>query len=144
MYNCPSTSTFLGMFQHHLRQMPSVYSAHSPALCLLTGESSWSKLLLDGLKSHEKQPFLSGYLCASLFYLLKATSSRQKLFADSASQSAVTEACLEAAQSAQSLVRLVDLYLAACLAFFTCLRTPQAARSCLLTARHRLWSLMRS
>ena len=73
-------------------------------LSYFTGESSWRKLLLDGLASQEKRPFLSGYLCASLFYIVKDPCSRQQLFADSAAQAAVTEALSEAALCTLSLV----------------------------------------
>ena len=67
-------------------------------------ESSWRRLLLDGLAASEKQTFLSGYLCASLFYLVRDASSRQKLLAASAAQSTVTDVLLEAAQNTTSLV----------------------------------------
>lgn len=57
------------------------------------------------MKSVEKQ-FLAGYLCASLYYLVEDTHSRQSLFADSQASTAIIKALLAAGSSTAVLVRL--------------------------------------
>ena len=68
-----------------------------------SGDSAWTQLLLQGMKSVEKQ-FLAGYLCASLYYLVEDTHSRQCLLADSKGRTAMVKALLVAGSSTAVLV----------------------------------------
>ncbi len=70
---------------------------------LLTGNQDWRQLLLDGIDSRDKQ-FLAGYLCASLYHLIKDPQSRQIIFADHEAQAAVLAALLGAAHNTDTLV----------------------------------------
>ena len=69
----------------------------------VSGDSAWSKLILKGMESAEKQ-FLAGYLCASLYYLVEDTHSRRIVFSDSKAGRDVTKALLAAASSTAVLV----------------------------------------
>ena len=69
----------------------------------MTGNQDWRQLLLDGIDSKDKH-FLAGYLCASLYHLIKDAQSRQIIFADHEAQTAVLAALLGAAQNTHTLV----------------------------------------
>lgn len=70
-----------------------------------SGDSAWTQLLLQGMESGDKQ-FLAGYLCASLYYLIEDTHSRQCLLADSKASTAIIKALLAAGSSTAVLVSL--------------------------------------
>ncbi|KAL0034990.1 hypothetical protein WJX79_004632 [Trebouxia sp. C0005] len=76
--------------------------AASTFRCKLAGNQDWCQLLLDGIDSRDKQ-FLAGYLCASLYHLIKDPHSRQIILAEHEAQTAVLAALLGAALNTDTL-----------------------------------------
>ena len=114
----------------------TLLSSSNNVYCVPVGDQGWRQILVEGIDPAKRQ-FLTGYLCASLYYLLDDPSSRMAMFGDDKAGEAVVGAVLTAALSSESLVRLANLSkcmqdsLATCHDIWICALTPAlASREC--------------